>query len=233
MASTTFAPLGERPRTRRPSSSATLPGFVASARYSFQISSELRVSAFASSHSTTSASRPCFAAQKSVASTATPVGTCTTSVTPGTAFAFAASNDFTVPPNRGGCATRAVSMPGSFTSWVKVALPVTLAGMSRRGTSSFPMRRKADASLSVTFAGTGSFAASATSSPKRADLPEPVWLTTPLATVMSPAGTPQRAAAAATSIARAAAPASRMGWNELRIVLLPPVPIAPPHVALP
>jgi hypothetical protein len=50
---------------------------------------------------------------------------------------------------------------------------------------------------------------------------------------MSPAGTPQRCAAAETSIARAAAPASRMIWKEREMELLPPVPIAPPHGALP
>ena len=85
------------------------------------------------SHSTTSASRPSFAAQKLSASTATPVGICTTSITPCTAFDCVASNDFTVAPNSGAWATSAVSMPGSFTSCVKIAVPLPFATPSTRG----------------------------------------------------------------------------------------------------
>jgi hypothetical protein len=43
------------------------------------------------------------------------------------------SKDFTLPPNRGGWATMAVSMPGRWMSWVNTALPVVLATLSVRG----------------------------------------------------------------------------------------------------
>ena len=104
------------------------------------ISAEPSVFAPDSSHSTVSASRPCFAAQKCWPSTATPVGICTTSTTPAIALAFVASNDFTFAPNRGACATTAVSMPGNFTSCVNVAVPLLFARMSTRGvTFSLPI----------------------------------------------------------------------------------------------
>ena len=90
-----------------PSLRAGLPGCSASVRYSAMMAAVLRFSALLSSHSTLSASRPSFAAQKLLATTATPRGTCTTSTTPGTALAAVASNDFTVAPNSGGrCSKR-------------------------------------------------------------------------------------------------------------------------------
>ena len=60
-----------------------------------------------SSHWTVSARRPCIALQVLSATTATPFEICTTSFTPGTAFAFAASKLFTLPPNTGQRATTA------------------------------------------------------------------------------------------------------------------------------
>ena len=63
-------------------------------------------------------------------------------------------------------------------------------------------------SLSLTVAGTGCCAAAATSSPNFACLPL-ACLSTPFATLISLADTCHCAAAAATSMARAAAPASR------------------------
>ena len=97
------------------------------------IASELRFSAFESSHSTFSASRPCFAAQKPFATTATPPGTCTTETTPGTAFAAVASNDLTVAPKSGGRCSSATSMPGNVTSSVNCAVPLVFGGTSTRG----------------------------------------------------------------------------------------------------
>src|SRR5664279_6290104 len=87
-----------------------------------------------SSHSTFSASRPFFACQNVVASTATPLGTSTTYLTPGTFAASVASNLSTVAPNVGGCMTTAVSMPGNCTSCVNLAVPLDLARESVRGT---------------------------------------------------------------------------------------------------
>ena len=116
-----------------PSLRADVPGLSASCRYSRMISSEPRFSAFVSSHSIFSASRPCFAAQKPVPTTATPPGTCTTDTTPGTALAAVASNDFTFAPKRGGRCSSATRMPGTVVSSVKCAVPFDLADASTRG----------------------------------------------------------------------------------------------------
>jgi hypothetical protein len=99
-------------------------------------------------------------------------------------------------------------MPGSFTSSVKVCWPVVFAGLSRRRRSALPISVQAPASFNVTSAGGVSFAAASASSPKVAFLPL-AWLTTPLETVISPAGTFHCLAAAETSITRAVAPARR------------------------
>jgi hypothetical protein len=56
--------------------------------------------------------------------------------------------------------------------------------------------------------------------------------TTPESTVISAAGTCQRCAAAATSMARAVAPARRSCSQELAMLLLPPVPCAGPQARL-
>ena len=92
------------------------------------------------------------AAQEPRATTATPDGTGTTSVTPGTRRAAEASNDFTVAPNRGGRAITAVSMSGRRTSYVYSAEPVVLARESTRGAWR-PISLKSFGSLSVTCAG--------------------------------------------------------------------------------
>ena len=88
-----------------PSFLAGVPGVAASFLYSAMISALPSLKASLSSHSTLSASRPFFADQKFSASTATPCGIATTSITPLTAFVLEASNDLTLPPKRGGCAT--------------------------------------------------------------------------------------------------------------------------------
>ncbi|CAJ2713907.1 Uncharacterised protein [Burkholderia pseudomallei] len=128
------------------------------------IASELRFSAPDSSHSTFSASRPCFAAQKPFATTATPRSTCTTDTTPGTAFAALASNDFTLPPKTGGRCSSATSMPGIDTSIVNCAVPSDFARASTRGTG-LPISRKSLGDFSVTCSGTGSAAAAVASEP--------------------------------------------------------------------
>ncbi len=131
-ASSVFAAPASAP-SGSPSQRAGAPGFAASLRYSAMISAEPSLNACDSSHSTASASRPFFACQKSDAITATPCGTASTSTTPFTSFARAASNDLTLVPKRGGCATTAVSIPGSFTSCVYIAVPVDFACASVRG----------------------------------------------------------------------------------------------------
>jgi hypothetical protein len=175
-----------------------------------------------------SASRPFFAVQKSFASTATPFGMVTTSVTPFTARAALSSTDATLPPKRGGWATTAVSMPGSFTSCVKIALPFVFDTLSTRGAAR-PISVKSFGSFSVTSAGTGCLPAASASSPKPAFFPLAACDTTPAFTVIWPAGTFHCAAAAPTSMARAVAPARRICSNELAIAVLPPVPCAGPQ----
>src|SRR5580692_11639384 len=101
-----------------------MPGCSASRRYSDMMASVLRFSALLSSQATLSASRPCFAAQKLLATTATPRDTCTTSTTPGTALAAVASNDLTVAPNCGGRCSTATSIFGNVTSSVNCAVPL-------------------------------------------------------------------------------------------------------------
>ncbi len=95
-----------------PRSEAVRPGPLARSRYSARIASDERVSAVLSSQVTVSASRPFMAAQVSRAITATPVGTWTTSSTPATFRAAAASKPFTVAPKRGARATTAVTWFG-------------------------------------------------------------------------------------------------------------------------
>ena len=82
------------------------------------------------SYSIVSAFAPLSAAPVCVATTATPCETCTTSVTPLTAFALLASNDFTTLPKTGGCTTVANFRPGTRASTPYAAFPVTFAGVS-------------------------------------------------------------------------------------------------------
>ncbi len=121
-------------------------------------------------------------------------------------------------------------MPGSFTSIVNCALPLVFARLSWRGTR-LPINLNCFESLSFTSAGTGIAAAFSASSPKLAFRP-PLCETTPFATLISAAGTCQVSAAAATSMARAVAPALRLCSYELAIALLPPVPCIGPHSRL-
>ena len=70
-----------------------------------------------SSHSTLSAFRPWSADQKLSATTATPLVTWTTCLTPGITFAAVASKALTLPPaTTGHFSIDATSMPGTFTS---------------------------------------------------------------------------------------------------------------------
>ncbi len=177
-----------------------------------------------SSHAILSASRPFFAAQKLVARTATPFGTSTTNRTPGTLDVAVASSDLSAAPKRGGCATTAVSMSESFTSCVNCAVPFDLARASLRG-AFLPISVKFFGSLSGTFSGTGIAAAAAASWPKLA-LRAPA-LSTPSLTVMLCGDTFHCLAAAATSIARAVAPALRSWSHEFAIAVDPPVPCIP------
>ncbi|MDT4864515.1 hypothetical protein FQZ97_992790 [compost metagenome] len=107
-------------------------------------------------------------------------------------------------------------------------MPLTLAAESLRG-SGWPISLKSLGSLSLTCCGTGCSAAALASSPKLACLPEAACLSTPSATAISCADTRQRWAAAATSMARAVAPALRNCSQELAMALLPPVPCTGPQ----
>jgi hypothetical protein len=85
-------------------------------------------------------------------------------LTPRTARARSAAICFTVPPNTGGRATSATSMPGTDASSPKVALPVTFARLSRRRVG-LPMILNCDGSLRATSGGTGTVRALSTSCP--------------------------------------------------------------------
>src|SRR5258706_5825463 len=85
-------------------------------------------------------------------------------------------------------------------------------------------------SLSLTSAGTFCFAASLASWPKVAFFS--FQEITPFATRISETGACHFSAAAATSIARATAPALRSCSHELASAVLPPVPCAGPHSRL-
>src|SRR5213078_2284958 len=86
---------------------AESPGVLASSRNCLRSDSVDTPAWGPGSQLTSSKSRPFFADQKFVATTATARGSSTTCVTPGTAFTFSALNDFTPPPTLGACATTA------------------------------------------------------------------------------------------------------------------------------
>ena len=108
--------------------------------------------------------RPLRAAQKLVATTATPDGTCTTCVTPFTRRLPIASIDLTVAPNRGGRAMSAVSIPGAEKSRVNFAEPSVFAAPSTRRTT-LPTSLKSFGSFRVTWVGGVRVAAFEASSP--------------------------------------------------------------------
>ena len=99
------------------------PGVCARRAYSTASASVSTAEAGPASHSISSASRPFLAAQNESATTATPEGTRTTCLTPRTARARSAPIVFGVPPNTGGRATSATSMPGTVASIPNVAVP--------------------------------------------------------------------------------------------------------------
>ena len=100
-----------------PSFRATRPGWPAAVSCSFAIAALDSWPSGPSSHSTLRAFRPWRAVQKLSATTATPLVTWTTCLTPGIAFAAVASNDFTLPPaTTGHFSMDPTSMPGTFTS---------------------------------------------------------------------------------------------------------------------
>jgi hypothetical protein len=208
VASSTFAAPAIAVPASPSSSAVSTDAPAARERYSAMISALPRVSAALSSHWTVTASRAFSAAHMCSATTATPRGVCTTSTTPGIAFAAAASNDAAFAPNRGGWIITAVSMPGSLTSIVNGWLPSVFEGPSKRRTVSSPITVHCSAAFGAASSGTGIAAARSACSPKLA-LPAVGCVSRPRSTTMSSPGTPQCSAAAATSIARAAAPACR------------------------
>ena len=184
-----------------------------------------------SSHSTRRASRALRAVQKSWAMTATPLGMIATRSTPRMARASVSWTRLTRAPKRGGCSTRAVSMPGRRTSWVKMAVPSVLGGPSLRRSAALPMSRNWDGSLSFTSVGTGCLAAASASSPKRALLPER-WLTTPSLTRISRGRDLPALRRRGHQHLACGAPALRSCSKELAMAVLPPVPWAAPQKRL-
>ena len=183
---------------------------------------------FPSSHWIRSALRPWMADQVLSATTATPVEICTTCFTPGTVLALESSKLATLPPNTGQRATTACSIPGTRTSIPKIARPSTFSGVSRR-LWDFPITLYPSAVFSVTFAGRGNLPASSASAPKLSRAFVAVLTTVLFSALHCVWSTLHRAAAACTSISRAAAPACRRGPNELRMLPLPTTPWNPPY----
>ena len=177
------------------------------------------------------ASRPAIADHVSVASTATPEGIRTTSTTPGIDRAYLSSIESTLAPKWSGRRTIAISSPGRRTSSAYLADPVVLATESSRGRR-LPISFQSFGSLSATSLGTGTLAASAASSPNVAERCDRGCETTPFATAISSAGTPQLDAAAVASMIRAAAPTLRICSQELDSEVLPPVSMCGPNARL-
>ena len=115
-------------------------------------------------------------------------------------------------------------MLGNDTSMPYVAVPFDLAAESRRGIG-LPTMVKSAAALSVISDGRCD-TASAASSPKRNRRPSAL-ITVPCSARQVDAVTPQVAAAAAMSDARADAPASRIGIQQSRTLDDPPVIMTP------
>jgi hypothetical protein len=149
---------------KSPAFFADLPGVFARSPNCLRSPSVESVALRPRSHCTSSASRPFFAAQKLLATTATPLGSSTTCVTPVRPFTLSALNEATFAPNTGGCATSAVCRFLRCTSRPNVALPFTFSAESRRRVG-LPISLKSLAGLSCTFSGTGSFAAASASWP--------------------------------------------------------------------
>ena len=202
-----------------------MPGCSVKAVKSRTISSVPRFSALLKSHSAVTRSRARKAAKVVSAITARPVGICMTSTTPATARAAVASNAISLPPKRGECLMTATFILGRRTSIVNIAVPFTLAGTSILGTR-VPISVNCDGSFNATPVGTSSLPAASASSPKAALLPD-AWLTTPLLTVISAAGTLHCLAAAATSMALAVAPTVRYCIQAFGTLMEPPVPWMP------
>jgi len=100
-----------------PFSATIAPGLRAVARNSAICLTESNAAALGRGvQSIWSASRPTLAAQKCLATTATPVPVDTTFSTPGTLSAAAPSNLASLAPNAGGRATQATRRPGNWTS---------------------------------------------------------------------------------------------------------------------
>ncbi len=116
------------------------------------------------SHETSSASRPFFADQKFSATTATPLFSSTTCVTPGMTFTLSALKLFTSAPKTGGCKTTAVCRFFLCTSRPNLALPSTFSRESMRRVG-LPTSVKLFGSFSATFPGTGNFPAASASWP--------------------------------------------------------------------
>src|SRR5258708_4040572 len=173
-ASTFFAPEPSA-LSASPSLRTTLPGCAAFSTKCLR-SDSLDSPAFGpSSQVMSSALRPCTAAHELSASTTTPPAVNApsptgsmgnTSRTPGTCFALAASNFASLPPKTGQRAITAYSMPGMRESIPNFAPPVDLAAASKR-LRSWPIIVKSSGFFSGTVlrSGTGSLAASPTSSP--------------------------------------------------------------------
>ena len=144
--------------------------------------------------------------------------------TPGIALISSRLALTTLPPNTGHFSNTACSMPGTVTSMPKIGLPVTIAGPSTFRVG-LPMILKSFGSLSGTDSRAGgvivaAFASNSVYASRRRDCR--MEHGTADAVVHSASGTLHVCAAAATSIARPAAPTRRIGSQLFGVALLPP-----------
>jgi hypothetical protein len=209
-----------------PSCRATSPGSRLFASNSCRIAALDSCACGPGSQTTSSASRPRIAAHVEVATTATPEGISTTFRTPGTVSERAPSYRCSVPPKTSHRATTATTVSGGRVSMPNRARPTTFSGVSSRGTL-VPMKRKSLGSLRRGSSGIGRRAAASASAPYSSRRLVGTCKTAPFSARQADGSIPQRAAAAATNISRAVAPALRRRSHEPRTLLLPPVVMLP------
>src|SRR5215510_10058303 len=197
-------PVISSPLTARPSVFTVFQAPPSSAaRYCAFKLSVLRLAFGPSSKVTLSDWSACRACQYCFATTATPFGIGTASITPGRLITDDLSKLATAPPCAGLCFTAAWTMPGTLKSRPKTALPLSFADNSTR--------RSGLPSSFHSLSGFGFGCAGG------------LWKTLPFSVKHSSALTPQRLAAAIISISRAEAPIVRSNSKNPVVLSLLPV----------
>src|SRR5262245_49416677 len=164
----------------------------------------------------------CCACQYCRATTASPFGIGTTSMTPGRFITDDLSKLATLPPCTGLCLIAAQTISGTVKSRPNTAVPLSFAGTSTRA-SGLPKSVQSPSDLGFGFAGGVTLAASSATSPNFKLRPVGLCTTLLVAVKHSSAGTPHRLAAATISICRADAPIVRSNSKNPVVLSLLPV----------